>query len=119
MSISRKHEIKRAQKEHQLLRELSQFLLQLSLDDARLAGLFISRVALSPDKSVCTVFFYSQEGAEAFKNILPILILYRPSLRRSLSTVIPARYTPELVFKYDELHDKHERMNALLDKIVR
>lgn len=117
MNIPRKQEIKKAQREHQLLRELSQFLLQLSLDDKRLQGVFISRLALSADKSVCTVFFVAQDGHDQFKTILPVLILYRPSLRKALSAAIPGRFTPELVFKYDLLQEKHERIDALLDKI--
>ena len=105
MSTQRKQEIKKAQKEHQLLRELSQFLLQVSIDDKRLDGLFISRISLSPDKSVCTAYFFTQAGYERFREALPFLILYKPSLRKALSSAIPGRYTPELVFKYDDLHE--------------
>ena len=110
-------EIKKAQKESLLFKEISKLYMQVSMDDPRLAGLFINRVKLSPDKSHCTVYFYTPEGQEHFNNVLEILKLYKPSLRKALATGIKARYTPEIVFKFDKTFEKQSRLEKLLDTI--
>jgi ribosome-binding factor A len=111
------HEIKKAQKESLLLRELSKLFLQLTLDDKELEGLTISKIKLSADKSVCTVFFYTQEGHDYFKKRLARLILYKPSLRKALSQTVALRHTPDLIFKYDKQIEKQLKIEKLLDKI--
>ncbi len=110
-------DIKRAQKESVLLKELSQLLLQITLDDSRLQNLFINRIKLSAAKSVCILFFYTPLGEKDFKEKLPILILYKPSLRKAIAQKIPARYTPELVFKYDKQFEKQRKMDELLEQL--
>ena len=67
--------IKRAQKESLMLQELSKLLHELSLDNHELQGLFVNRVKISPDKSSCTVFFYTLDGREAFEEKLSSLSL--------------------------------------------
>ncbi|HZW60702.1 MAG TPA: ribosome-binding factor A [Candidatus Babeliales bacterium] len=109
--------IKRAQKESLILKELSRFFMQITMDEPQLRSLFINRVKLSPDKSMCTVFFYTQEGESAFDKLMSILLLYKPSLRKALSSSIPSRYTPELTFKYDRTYEKQKRIEDLLEKI--
>jgi ribosome-binding factor A len=109
--------IKQSQRETQLLREISQLFRKTALDDPRLAGVFINRVQLSPDSGICTAYFYSVEGEEHFNQVLDILKLYRPSLRKALAERINRRYTPDLIFKYDTQFDKHERLEELFEKI--
>jgi len=77
--------VKRAQKEEQLLRELSTLLLEITLDDSRLSNLFINRVHLAADKSICTIYIYSPDGKKKFDELKPILILYKPSLRAAIA----------------------------------
>jgi ribosome-binding factor A len=112
-------DIKRAQKESLLLREISQLFLQASIDEKALQALSINRVKLSPDKGVCTVYFYTPRGQTFFDEILPVLKLYKPSLRKALSARIRARYTPELIFKYDEQYEKVMHIESLLEKVKR
>ncbi len=87
------------------------------LDDKKLEGLFVNRVKLSDDKSVCTIFFYAAGGLADFKEKLPIILLYKGSLRKALATSIDARYTPQLVFKFDDKFEKQQRIDNLLEKI--
>lgn len=117
MTFSRVQEIKKAQKERLLFREISNLFLQASLDDSRLQKFSVSRVQLSPDKGLCTVFFFSPEGEDYFNELLPILKLYKPSMRKAIAEKIESRYTPELVFKFDEQVEKQERINRLIDQI--
>lgn len=116
MAHPRVHDIKRAQKEKLLFRELSHLYLQLSLDDPRLRTISLNRVELSPDKSLCTLFFYTPDK-KSFEQALEILKLYRPSMRKSIAANIKARYTPDLRFKYDEHYEQQERLEELLEKV--
>jgi ribosome-binding factor A len=117
MAYHQSSAIKRAQKESQLQQEISKLLHQLMLDDHRLQGLFVNRVKLSPDKSICTVYFYTANGQTEFEEKLGSLILYKPSLRKAIAQIIPAKYVPEFVFKFDEQFEKQKRIDELLAKI--
>lgn len=115
--MKRVNDIKRAQKASQLMRTICTLFSNTTRDDARLRGAMISRVELSPDKSTCYVFFYSPEGEAVFREILQYLILYKPSLRAAIAKQIPGRYTPELVFKFDQAFAKAERVEELLTQL--
>src|SRR3990167_11485060 len=104
--------IKRSQKESLLLRELSKMLLQLSLDDSELSGLFINRVELSKNKGVCIIYFYDPNGPEVFEQKKRRLILYKPSLRKGIAMTLDGRYTPELKFAFDEQFEKQQRIES-------
>ena len=116
MSDSTK-DIKRAQKERLLLREISQLFMKAAMDDPSLEGVFVSRIALSPDKGLCYIYFYTPAGKDVFNEKLEVLKLYKPSLRSALAKAIPSRYTPDLLFKFDEVFEKEAKINALLDQL--
>ena len=86
-------------------------------DDRSLLGISLSRVELSPDKSVCVIYFYTPGGLEEFEQKLERLKLYKPSIRAALSKQINGRYTPELVFKFDTVYEKSMRVEHLLDEL--
>jgi ribosome-binding factor A len=109
--------IKRAQKESLLMRSISQLLMQIALDDPRIVDVFINRVSLSDTKSICTIYFYTPCGQDYFKELLQTLILYKPSMRTAIAKTMDARYTPDLVFKFDAQFEKQLQLENLLDKI--
>jgi len=110
-------EIKKAQKESYFFREISQFFHQIVIDEPRLNGIFINRVSLSSDGGTCVVLFLAANGKTEFEEKLPTLILYKPSLRTALAKTSHGRYTPNLIFRYDEDQEKVEKINRLLDKL--
>jgi ribosome-binding factor A len=110
-------DIKRAQKESLLLRELSTYYLRITMDDSRLKDITLNRVKLSKDKSVCTLYFFTPKGLDEFSKMMPYLIVYKPSMRKALAQSINARYTPQLVFKYDDSFEKYLKMDALFESI--
>lgn len=110
-------EIRKAQKESYFFREISRFFQQIMMDEPRLSGLYINRVSLSSDGGVCVVLFLAANGKAEFEEKLPTLILYKPSLRTALAKTSPGRYTPNLIFRYDEDHEKVEKINRLIDKL--
>ena len=91
--------------------------LDISLDAPILQGLFINKVELSTDKSMCRVFFFAPEGISFFKERLETLKLYKPSMRKGLSTILSGRYTPDLKFIFDAHFEKHQRLEGLLEKV--
>lgn len=107
-------EIKRAQKESQLLREISSMFHTVAMDDNRLLGLFVNRVELSSDKGWCTIYFYTNDGYEKYAEQLEVLKLYKPSMRKSLSSEIKARYVPNLKFEYDSKFEKQQRLELAM-----
>ena len=117
MINSRVNSIKRAQKESLISRKISQFLLQITLDEPRLQELTVSRVQLSSDKSIVNIFLYTPKGKEAFDELFSLLLLYKPSLRKALSQAVPARYTPDLMFKYDVQFEKQCELEMTLNKL--
>lgn len=110
-------EIRKAQKESYFHQEISKLFLQITMDEARLNGLFINRVTLSPDGGTCVVLFLAANGRAEFEEKLPILVLYKPSMRTALAKTSRGRYTPNLIFRYDEDYEKVEKINRLLDTL--
>ncbi|MDP3889015.1 MAG: 30S ribosome-binding factor RbfA [bacterium] len=117
MTSQRFRQVKRAKKESFLFREIANLFLQVSLDEPRVQGLFVSRVKLSPDKGRCTVFFHSLKGKPDFEEKLSILILYKPSMRSAIAKAMQSRYTPELTFAYDEDLEKQQKIDDLIEKL--
>ncbi len=77
------------------------FFLRITLDEPRLHGIYISRVKLSANRSICTVFFYTPSGISDYEAKRPLLVMYKPTLRTALSKTLHGRYTPDLLFDYD------------------
>jgi ribosome-binding factor A len=108
--------IKRSQKESLYLRTISKLFNEVAQDDAKLRGIFVSRVSLSDDKSHVTVFFHSLQGHEHFEKSFDALVVYKPSLRKALAQEIQSRYTPDIVFRYDVMFDKVQRVEELIEQ---
>lgn len=114
-------EIKRQQKKSQYLRVISQIIQPLINEERIVDPIYVSRVDLSKDTGICYVYF-SSAGDDSDKrvvveNALERLVLYKPSIRKSLANAIQARRIPDLMFLYDEHHEKERRINELLDKV--
>jgi len=112
-------EIKRAQKESYFFREISSLFLLITMDEPRLRGLHLSRITLSSDGGTCVILFLADNGKPEFEEKRPILVLYKASLRTSLAKTSHGRYTPKLIFRYDEDHEKVDKINRLLDTLKR
>ena len=110
-------EIRKAQKESYFYREISTLFGRISIDEPRLSGLFINKVSLSSDGGTCVVLFLATNGREEFEEKLQTLILYKPSLRSALAKTSQGRYTPNLIFRYDEDQEKVDKINRLLDRL--
>ncbi len=111
-------DVKRAQKESLLFREISQLFLEAALDDPKLHSVTITRAELSSDKSNCTVYFYTADGKEVFdKELLHIVEQYKISLRKALANRIQSRYVPKLSFAFDSQLEKQLRIENLIEQV--
>lgn len=115
-SPHRTSSIKTAQKESVILRTVSSLFHEASLESPSIDGLFVTRVALTPGKSVCYIYLYSAQGEEHFRKALEDLKIYKPSMRKALSQTLNGRYTPDIVFAFDEQMEKTLRIESLLDE---
>lgn len=110
-------DIKRAQKTSLLFRLISKLFLEASIDDEHVRGLCITRIELSPDKSHCYVLFFSPGGKKEFEEKFSALQLYKPSLRAAIAKEVNGRYTPQIIFRFDETEEKSQRINQLIDDL--
>ena len=115
--MTKQQDIKRAQKESYFFREIGNLFRRIAIDEPILNGIYINRVQLSSDGGVCSVLFLAQNGRPEFEEKLPTLVLYKPSLRAALAKLSHGRYTPNLIFRYDEGYEKTEKINILLDTL--
>lgn len=110
--------IKRAQKESVLMRLIAEVFLRAAIDNPEISGLVVNRVALSPDKGICYVYFYSPEGKEYFDKRFEDLKLYKPSVRKAIADGVRSRYTPDIVFRYDEQLELQHKIENLIDTLT-
>ena len=115
---SRVSRIKQAQKESLFFKELSDLLVRLKADDPRLLRVMVTRIKLSPDRKHITVFLRTDPATEeAYREALSILVLYKPSLRTALARRVPARCTPDILFRYDKQFEKQQRIEELFNSL--
>lgn len=119
MSQSTRHDIKLEKRKSLYLRELSVIVQALAAQEPAVADVYVTRVEFSSDTGICYIYFTSfiPDAESSYTKALDILKLYKGSMRKELARSINARYTPELVFMYDEKKEKERRINELLDKV--
>jgi ribosome-binding factor A len=95
--------------------ELTILLLQ-QVGDPRLAGALISRVVVTPDLKQAKVYFTVPTGKDsgpALKGMNRAKGFFRSRVAKTLNL----RYTPELLFYYDNLNEEVERIDTLFRQI--
>ncbi len=90
------------------------------MQEPAVADVYVTRIDFSADTGICFVYFTSfvPDGLTSYEKALEILKLYKGSMRKELARSINARYTPELVFVYDENKEKERHIHELLDKVL-
>lgn len=111
-------DIKREKKKSLFFRELSVLIHKITVSEPDVAAVYISRVDLSADSGIIYVYFASmrEPSKELFEKALAKLKLYKPSIRKALAQSLQSRYTPNLLFLFDENAEKVRNINELLDK---
>jgi ribosome-binding factor A len=113
--------IKREQKKSFLLREISRLIYEVGQEESVVRDVFVTRVDLSADTGICYVYFSTAaigtSNEEVWDKALEKLKLYKPSMRSKLSKSMHSRYTPDLLFLFDEKQEKIQHLNSLLDQV--
>lgn len=95
--------------------ELTLLLLQ-QVADPRLTGVTVSRVEVAPDLKQARIFFtvpVGRESGPALKGMQRAKGFFRSHLAKMLNL----RYTPELLFYFDNLNEEMQRIDSLLRQI--
>ena len=100
--------------------EISELLLQ-EVKDPRLGNNFVTvtGVTTSSDLKHSKVFVSSIGTEDEKRNVLSALASASSFLRRELSRRLKLRYTPELVFQWDDSLEKGDRILNLIDEVSR
>ena len=96
-------------------RELS-ILLQQKVRDSRISLVTVSKVQMTPDLKQAKVYFLLPKGessSKALKGMERAKGFFRTSIARALNL----RFTPELVFYYDQQNEEIERLEAIFSEI--
>lgn len=109
--------IKKSQKESLYLKEIGQLFLEVTIEQPDFRNIFINKVVLSDDGGICFVYFYSLLGKAEFERVFDQLKLYKPSMRKALASRIAGRYTPNIVFKYDDQLKKQLDIEELIERV--
>ena len=95
--------------------ELTLLLLQ-QVADPRLTGVSVARVEVTPDLKQARVFFTVPAGREsgpALKGMQRAKGFFRSHLAKMLNL----RYTPDLLFFFDNLNEEMQRIDSLFRQI--
>ena len=92
--------------------ELTLLLLQ-KVADPRLSGALISRVVVTPDLKQAKIYFTVPAGKDSGP-ALKGMNRARGFFRSHLAKVLNLRYTPELLFYFDNLNEEVERIDDLV-----
>jgi ribosome-binding factor A len=95
--------------------ELSLILLQ-KVSDPRLAAVAISHVEVAPDLKYAKIYFTVPAG-EHVGPVKKALIKAKGYFRSHLAHTMNLRYTPELLFSYDDQNEELERIDELFRQI--
>ena len=97
--------------------ELSLLLLR-QVADPRLSGVSFSQVVVAPDLKQAKVYFVLSAGGDP-KMAARALKKARGFFRSHLAKAINLRYTPDLVFYYDSVHEEMDRIDEILHDIAK
>ncbi|CAK8715691.1 30S ribosome-binding factor RbfA [Candidatus Electrothrix laxa] len=95
--------------------ELS-ILLQQKVRDSRLSGVCVSKVQMSPDLKRAKVYYSLLEG-NSVSAAQKGLERARGFFRSHIAKIMALRYTPDLVFFFDNQHKEIERLDQLFVQI--
>ena len=95
--------------------ELTLLLLQRAADP-RLSGASISRVDVSPDLKAAKIYITAASKEES-KRTMDGVKKAKGFFRSHLAKVLNLRYTPELMFYYDNIAEEAQRVEQLLTEL--
>lgn len=104
--------VKKAKFEERILNELN-LILRQNLNDTRLQFASLTKVELSSDMSVATVYWDTFDP-EKKEGIAQAFSTAESRMRSSLASVLNVRHTPELKLVYDQQYESEQAISQIL-----
>ncbi len=108
---------RRAERVGNLVREEISMLLLREIQDPRIQWVTLTAVKMSLDLRQARVFFTIMGTEEERQRSLQGLKRIAHSVSRHLGKNLRLRYSPEVIFVYDEVEEQARRIDTLLDQI--
>lgn len=89
-------------------------MISFKLTNANINNVEITRVGLSNDKSICTVFINEESTNKQTMDALESSV---PFIRRELAQQWESRRLPSIKFEYDKTNDSVDNVLHILDQI--
>jgi ribosome-binding factor A len=87
--------------------------------DPRLRGISITQVVFTPDLRLAKVYYDVPEGKERIVEINKGLKKSKGFIKRALAQKVKIKYTPDIIFYFDETAQVKDRIDQLFDEIKR
>ncbi len=108
----------RIERVNSLIRQEISDLLQRQVKDPRLGNFIaVTEVFTSPDLKYAKVFVSHIGSEEEKQKTLSVLASAASFFRRELGRRMKLRYTPELIFQWDDSIERGDRLLQLIDRL--
>ena len=108
----------RIERVNSLIRQEISELLQRQVKDPRLGNFIaVTEVFTSPDLKSAKVFVSHIGSEEEKQKTLSVLASASGFFRRELGKRMKLRYTPELIFQWDDSIERGDRLSQLIDRL--
>ena len=114
------HEVRRERKKSLYTREMISLITTLTQQEKIISEIYITHVDISKNSGILYVYCstFKEPGEEVFLEVLSVLKLYKPSIRKALASQLQSRHTPDIVFLYDKIKEKERRVTDLLEQVA-
>lgn len=101
----------------QIREHIAMMLVRGEISDPRVRGITLNSVKMTPDLQIAKVYFSVLGNSEESRSAEKGLKQAAGYIRRDIGKVLQIRYTPEIIFHYDDSVEYSVKMGALLSKV--
>ncbi|MGM0607937.1 MAG: 30S ribosome-binding factor RbfA [Candidatus Muiribacteriota bacterium] len=112
-----KKESIRLKKINSLIKEITAKILKKEVTDPRLSKMTVINIKVAPDLREAKVFYSVLGGQEDKKEVKEALKKAGGFIQAKFSSEINLKYTPKLIFLFDDSVEKAQRMEEIFKKI--
>jgi ribosome-binding factor A len=87
------------------------------LRDSRIGFITITRVSVTPDLKVATIYFTSLNSQADLKETLKGLDSAKGFVRRLVAEKVRMKFVPQIRFMYDDSQLKYDKITEIIDRI--
>ena len=99
------------------MRHQVSLIVEQELSDPRIGFVTITRVEMTPDLMQARVYFTTLKTEKALADTIGGLNSATGFIRKLIGERIKTRFTPEIMFIYDDSQKKRDRIDEIIDKI--